>query len=126
SPMFMQWSISARGAYIEILLWGTLLLWSYTEWFTGPALKHLTIRRRILFGLLIGSGLWLNPAIIVFIVPMVLHALLDQPLKAAREHATLRPVVNSFATTFGRTSALVVALAAILTLNLIWSVWVAD
>lgn len=128
SPMFMQWSISARGAYIEILLWGTLLTWAYSEWYVGDARTDARKMhwRGSIFGLLIGSGLWLNPAIVVFIVPIVLHALLNRPLAAARRHGQAGPVMKRLSDRLGRATLPVVALAAVLMLNLTWSVWVAE
>lgn len=90
APMFAQWSISARGGYIEILLWGSTLLWAYSEWFVprddglrdaSPARLRL---RRFAFGLLIGSGLWINPSIILFVAPITLHCLLNRPLGLVR------------------------------------------
>ncbi len=128
SPMFMQWSISARGAYIEILLWGTLLTWAYSEWYVGEARQHARKLhgRGAIFGLLIGSGLWLNPAIVVFIVPIVLHALFNRPLAAARSHAQSGPMIDLLSNWLGRATLPVVALTAVLLLNLTWSVWVAD
>lgn len=98
APMFAQWSISARGGYIEILLWGSALLWAYSEWFIPSAQGfHPTshsrspFRRfdvstflRFAFGLLIGSGLWINPSIILFVVPVVIHFLLNGPLGRLR------------------------------------------
>jgi len=45
SPMFMQWSISARGGYIEILVWGTALLWTYSEWFANEKSKSRKVEK---------------------------------------------------------------------------------
>lgn len=129
SPMFMQWSISARGAYIEILLWGSLVLWSYTEWFLSdiePNSIRQANRRRLLFGLLIGSGLWLNPLIVLFVAPVILHAIFDRPLRAASDSRLTGPLLKRLSSTFGNTTLLVAALSAILTLNLTWTVWVSD
>lgn len=83
APMFAQWSISARGGYIEILLWGTLLLWSYSEWWIRSA-GAATVRQRFAFGVLVGSGMWINPSIVIFVAPIALHALLAGPMAAAR------------------------------------------
>ncbi len=128
SPMFMQWSISARGAYVEILLWGTLLLWSYSEWFVHASQvdARIATRRRLVFGLLIGSGLWLNPSIVLFVLPIVLHALMHRPLFAARSHPAIGPTLCRLADTLGRATLPVVAIAAVLALNLTWAVWISD
>src|SRR5262249_55578168 len=107
SPMFVQWSISARGGYIEVLVWGTALWWAYWEWFAcrsdeaterrsdEGSTRQLRVRQRALhkavLGLLVGSGLWINPTIALFIAPMVLHALLAQPLAAARDGKRIGP-----------------------------------
>jgi hypothetical protein len=128
SPMFMQWSISARGAYIEILLWGTLLLWSYSEWFMGRQSESQSIARtkQALFGLLIGSGLWLNPAIVLFIVPIVIHVLLNKPLAQFADSQLTRHAYDKFTGAFGHAGLPVAAIAAVLMLNVTWAVWVAD
>lgn len=153
SPMFLQWSISARGAYIEILLWGSLLLWSYTEWFVQTRARttprsndeesetdatsqgRLGTRRlsfnsdrtkQAIFGMLIGSGLWLNPAIVLFIVPIIIHALLNKPLQTVASHPISRSLYDRTTGFLGHASLPVVALAAVLALNLTWAVWVAD
>lgn len=161
SPMFMQWSISARGAYIEILFWGTLLLWSYTEWFMPklslesthlgrnlspgdvnshsesshtttsrkrerPEVDKRALAKQALFGFLIGSGLWLNPAIVLFIVPIVIHALLNRPLAHLAESPISRNAFSRFTSTFDHVALPIAALAAVLLLNITWAVWVAD
>jgi hypothetical protein len=91
SPMFVQWSIAARGGYIEVLLWGTLLWWAYSEWFVPPAPATHRATRQALFGILIGSGYWINPMFLGFLAPVVLHALLDAPLARARGDGRLGP-----------------------------------
>jgi len=119
SPMFAQWSISARGGYVEILLWGTLLLWAYTEWWIGSEFPAgPSARRRFLFGVLIGSGLWINPSIIVFLLPIALHALLAGPMAAIRAV----PAVDRALQQLGAATLLVLALGAVLLLNLVHSV----
>ena len=84
SPMFLQWSIAARGGYIEILLCGSLLWWAYSEWFIGTTPKPL---HKVLLGVLIGSGMWINPTIAVFVAPVLVHYLLGRPLALARQDA---------------------------------------
>lgn len=82
-PLFMHWSIAARGGYIEVLLVGTLVLWAYGEWFVArerPSPVHLA-----LFGALLGFGRWLNQTILVFAAPVVLHALMQGPIARRRE-----------------------------------------
>jgi hypothetical protein len=145
APMFVQWSISARGGYIEILLWGSLLLWAYSEWFVpdshqlSAVSRHLStaadnpqsaIRnpqspvRRFLFGALLGSGLWINPSIVLFIVPIVAHALLHRPLAALYSLRRLGAIVSRIVHALGRTALPVALLAAVLILNTIYAVWV--
>ena len=89
SPMFTQWSISARGGYIEVLLFGTAVWLAYSEWFVAPR-AGVTPCRLALFGLLIGVGMWINPAILLFVAPVGLHALLNRPLAALRARAASR------------------------------------
>lgn len=103
-PMFAQWTISARGAYVENLLWGTLLLWAYAEWFATPASRRpcgaqetnadafkaslvRVTRRQFIVGALVGSGLWLNPSIVFFLAPILVHYLLGSPLRMLRDAA---------------------------------------
>lgn len=123
SPMFMHWSISARGGYIEILLWGTALLWAYSEWFIPPA-PELTRRRQLTFGFLIGSGMWINPSIALFIAPIVVHALLFRPLAALDRNPIAGNALAILRGKLGRATLPVCALGAILALNVTWSVWV--
>lgn len=123
SPMFMHWSISARGGYIEILLWGTALLWAYSEWFVPPT-GVLTRRRQLTFGFLIGSGMWINPSIALFIAPIVLHAMLFRPLAALDRNRIGGDVLATLRHRLGHCTLPVCALGAVLLLNVVWSVWV--
>ena len=131
SPMFAQWSISARGGYIENLVWGTAILWAYVEWFAFGSLGLLDRkreqRRRFVFGVLIGSGFWINPAIIFFLLPIALHAFLAVVGTAP---ATLgwigKAMVGTAHPAFGRGRLPVVALLTVLLLNACWSVCVVD
>jgi hypothetical protein len=121
SPMFAQWSISARGAYIEILLWGSLLLWAYTEWFAIGA-PHPTNRRKFLFGLLLGSGFWLNPSIVLFAAPIVLHLVITKWTHLPREQ---KPALACrWVDRLGVLTLPSLTLAAILALNCLYAVWV--
>ena len=134
-PMFAQWSISARGGYIEILLWGSALLWAYSEWFVprdqGPRATFawwlpfrrfdVSTFRRFAFGLLIGSGLWINPSIILFVAPITLHYLLNRPL------GLVRGVIgaNSMSRLINSPIALpACALVSIVGFNCLWYVYV--
>lgn len=125
SPMFAQWSISARGGYIEILLWGSLLLWGYMAWF-GQNAESLppapANRRRLALGLLVGSGMWINPAIVLFVVPIFIHMFFGRPLNALRGSATLGPRITQWSNRLGIATMPLVGLAAILAFNCIWSV----
>ncbi|MGE3809218.1 MAG: hypothetical protein AB7K24_31530 [Gemmataceae bacterium] len=134
APMFVQWSIAARGGYIEIFVWGTLLWWAYWEWFveTGPndpavpetpptaadsESKTLSFRL-FLFGGLIGSGMWLNPMILAFVAPVLLHAVLQQPMLEPASHRLQRwcgglPIVLPL-----------LGLGGILVFNCLWAQWV--
>ncbi|MFQ5411489.1 MAG: hypothetical protein ACE5EC_04305 [Phycisphaerae bacterium] len=124
SPMFMQWSISARGGYVEILLWGSLLLWTYSEWFVNP--QSAIGNRQFFFGALIGSGLWINPSIALFIVPIAIHALLNRPLAALHAAPVVGAPVRRAVEMLRHGSLLVAALFGVLLLNVFWAVWVAD
>ncbi len=119
APMFAQWSISARGGYIEILLWGTLLLWAYSEWWirtvAGP-----TAMQRFLFGVLIGSGLWINPSIVIFVAPIALHALLAGPMRTLRSSASVDRALQQL----GTLALPIFVLGAALALNLVQTVHV--
>lgn len=123
SPMFAQWSISARGGYIENLTWGTALVWAYTEWFVlENAAPEITRRRRLFaFGLLAGSGFWINPAIAFFLIPIAIHALMSGPVQILGRS---RP--GKWLTPLGRGRLPVIALLAVLALNICWSVVVED
>jgi len=126
SPMFLHWSISARGGYVEGLLWGTALLWAYSEWFVPPTQRddRKQRRRRFALGALIGSGFWINPAIILFVAPIALHALMNRPLAMFESSASLGGLLMSIRRRLGRTTLPVLAILAVLLVNAIWSVWV--
>ncbi|MFQ5423438.1 MAG: hypothetical protein ACE5F9_05595 [Phycisphaerae bacterium] len=127
SPMFLHWSISARGGYVEVLLWGTALLWAYSEWFVPPRPRvdnRRRRRRRFALGILIGSGFWINPAIILFIAPIALHALLNRPLAMLESSPRPGGLLVSIRRRLGRTTLPVLAILAVLLVNAIWSVWV--
>ncbi|HWL92105.1 MAG TPA: hypothetical protein VNT79_01100, partial [Phycisphaerae bacterium] len=75
-----------------------------------------------------GSGLWLNPAIVVFLAPIILHAVLrtrvQKPVAGAA--ALLAEWVLTGRERLGRAALPVAALLAVLLLNITWAVWVAD
>jgi hypothetical protein len=79
SPMFLQWSVAARGGYVEVMLCGILLWWGYGHWCTGT--NDVKSWHRAAMGSLIGFGLWINPMMAVFMAPIVVHALLNRPLR---------------------------------------------
>jgi hypothetical protein len=79
SPMFLQWSVAARGGYVEALLCGTCLWWGYGHWCTGSETAKAS--QRAIIGLLIGFGLWINPMMAIFVAPIVVHTLLNRPLR---------------------------------------------
>ena len=83
-PMIAQWTIAARGGYIEVMLLGVLIWWSYAEWFVCR--PESTAWRKTVFGLLVGLGFWLNATVLAFLFPVALHALLGRPLSALRAH----------------------------------------
>ena len=148
APMFMQWSISARGGYIEILLWGSALMWAYSEWFVAAGTRRLTIddcrlavpdsqspipnrqssipnpRHRFLLGALIGSGLWINPSIVLFVFPIVVHALLNRPLATVLSLPRMGGRLRRVAGVTGVTTLPVVVILAVLLFNATWAVWV--
>ncbi len=126
APMIVQWTVSARGGYVEVLLWGTMLLWAYSEWFVDPAPAGRAGLRKALFGAIIGSGMWINPAIVVFLAPVILHALLNRPLAAVWNSAALGPRLRTASDALGYATLPVAALCAVLLLNVTWSVWVED
>lgn len=180
APMFAQWSISARGGYIEILLWGTLLLWAYGAWFvayerprtgmrdkgTGkwedgsrteeskvapvsPPRRPISLLasllphpssfspirsahpparvfeaatlHRLAFGAIIGSGFWINPSIVLFVVPILGHYLLTHlPDGESRAGRSIRALLDRL----GILALPVVALASVVVLTSLWSVHV--
>ncbi|MCA9257360.1 MAG: glycosyltransferase family 39 protein, partial [Phycisphaerales bacterium] len=126
SPMFMQWSISARGGYVEVMLWGSLLLFAYSEWFVDPAPPTRRSLRKFVFGAIIGSGMWINPSIVLFIAPIVLHALFNKPLAAAWESKALGDRLATFSRAARFAGLPIVAFAIVLALNVSWATWVAD
>lgn len=126
SPMFAQWSISARGGYIEILLWGTLLLWAYTAWFMRVRGRAAISARRFAFGAILGSGFWINPSILFFAIPILGHALLARWPMVERGSVRIRDVAREVRRHLGRSTLLITALTGITLLNAAWSVWVED
>ena len=126
SPMFMQWSISARGGYVEILLWGSALLWAYSEWFVPPTPQNHPMRHRFCFGAIIGSGLWINPSIVLFVLPVAAHALLHRPLANLWNAPHLADPLGRLSRRTGRATLSLALLLAVVLLNLVWSVWVGE
>ncbi len=126
SPMFMQWSISARGGYIEVLLCGALLLWAYSEWFVDPRPQKNMGAGKFIFGALIGLGMWINPSIVLFLAPIILHAVFDRPLRALWEAEASGNRIEAFVRVARYATLPLVALAAVLLLNVTWATWVAD
>ncbi|NUQ44516.1 MAG: hypothetical protein HUU22_00615 [Phycisphaerae bacterium] len=132
APMFVQWSISARGGYIESLVWGTLLWWAYWEWFVPPnrdsAHAPASARKKFLLGAILGSGMWINPTIGVFLAPVIAHALMAAPLAAARRDPRLSIALAGLDRTFRSLpmSLPVVVLLTIAVATSIWGMWVVD
>lgn len=126
SPMFMQWSISARGGYVEVMLWGSMLLFAYSEWFVEPVPQTRRGLRKFLFGAIIGSGMWINPSIVLFIAPIILHAMFNRPLKAAWDANALGHRVESFSKRSRFAALPIVAFVVVLALNVTWATWVED
>ncbi|MFO0973978.1 MAG: hypothetical protein U1A27_11145 [Phycisphaerae bacterium] len=126
-PMMAQWSISARGGYIEILLWGTLLWWAYGAWFADTA-APATGRQRFVLGLIAGSGFWINPSIILFVLPLAARELLRRFGRADRAVAALSwpRRANALADRLGRTALPVAVLAAVALVNCVHAVWAED
>ncbi len=125
-PMIMQWTISARGGYVEILLWGSMLLWAYSEWFVPPTPIRRRAWHRLAFGLLLGSGMWINPSIVLFVLPIALHALMNRPLAALNNSGLPGPALNGLRRKANLATLPILAIAAVLLLNLTWATWVQD
>lgn len=125
-PMIMQWTISARGGYVEILLWGSALLWAYSEWFVPPLPAQRHNRHKLAFGLLIGSGMWINPSIVLFVLPIALHDLMNRPLDAVCRLNGIGDAAASLRRRANLAALPLLALAAVLLLNLTWATWVDD
>ncbi|MEE8385734.1 MAG: hypothetical protein V3S01_07440, partial [Dehalococcoidia bacterium] len=124
APMLTQWSISARGGYIEIILWGSALIWAYSEWFVEPFPTRRRQAHRFLFGALLGSGWWINPSILMFVLPIAAHALLNRPLAAALATPGLGSRLKRAAAQTGVATLPALAILALLLLNVTWAVWV--
>lgn len=120
-PMFVQWSVAARGGYIEILLWGSAAMWAYAEWFVARS-DPAGPRRRFLFGAILGSGMWINPSIIVFALPIAMHAFLARVWPIIRAG----PDVSRFVGRLGPLALPVFAASAIALTSLVHCVWVED
>lgn len=125
APMFAQWSISARGGYAEVLVWGTALLWAYSEWFVERTRHRVRRRNLFVFGLLLGSGLWINPLIVFFVVPILVHVLSDRPLARLLDTPKAGKWLRRLAIVTGRATLPLLAIVALLTLNMTWAVWAA-
>jgi len=125
SPMFVQWSGAHRGWYVEVLLWGALLWWAYSEWFMRRQTAELPMTKQFLFGLLIGSGLWLNPVFVAFLLPVIVHVLLGRPLQYVRCRTRIGKLLGSLQKSLrGWPLVLpILAVTAVLFLNCIWAVW---
>ncbi len=114
-PMLAQWSISARGGYVEVWLWGSLLLWAWGEWFTDAA-RPASAGRRAAFGALIGSGAWINPSMVAFVLPVVALAFIE----------SLGRHVEAFRRRLGILTLPALAVIGVLTATTVYSVEVAE
>ena len=128
SPMFVQWSIAPRGGYIEVLLWGVLLWWAYSEWFVQSHNVRLSSMKKFLFGLLVGSGLWLNPMFLVYLLPVFSHIFFSRSLQYVRYRSRLGGLLTRLEKLFrGMPLALpVLGFAMVLMLNCIWAAWATE
>ncbi len=124
APMLTQWSISARGGYIEIILWGSALIWAYSEWFVEPLPPRRRQVQRFVFGAILGSGWWINPSILMFVLPIAAHALLNRPLAAVLAIPGLGTRLKRAASRTGVATLPALFILALLLLNVTWSVWV--
>jgi hypothetical protein len=126
APMFVAWSIAARGAYIELLFWGVLLWWAYWEWFVAAPPEARSAWQRFVLGALIGFGAWLNPSIVIYLLPVLAHYLMQQPLQAARQDSLLGPLFRGLERLLLGLPLLlpVLGLLAVLALNCTSATWV--
>jgi len=122
APMFVQWSVSARGGYIEVLLWGTLLLWAYSAWFARSGRGAPSAGPRLLLGLLIGSGFWVNPAIALFVAPIVVHSLFRHFVPRVRQIIWVDAVLARL----GILALPAVILTGVAVVTTVYGVWVED
>jgi hypothetical protein len=73
-PAFLAiWSLKARGGYIEILVMGQLLILMAMDF--GKR-RQIGRGRGFLMGLIAGLGLWTNPLIAVYLIPIAIYLIL--------------------------------------------------
>ncbi len=73
-PAFLAiWSLKARGGYIEVLVMGQLLILMAMDF--GKR-QQVGRGRGFLMGVIAGLGLWTNPLISVYLIPIALYLLL--------------------------------------------------
>lgn len=125
SPFFVQWSIAPRGWYIEILLWGVLFWWAYSEWFIVPQSAERRLPRQFLFGLLIGSGVWLNGMFLAFLLPVFAHALFSRTLGKLRDHTRVGGVLVRLEKMVCGLPLILpfLCLVAVVVANCLWTIW---
>ncbi|MGI5835720.1 MAG: hypothetical protein ACOX87_04400 [Chloroflexota bacterium] len=74
-PAFLAlWSLKARGGYIEILVIGQLMILIALEMAKA---QRANLGLGVSLGLLAGLGLWINPLIAVYIIPIALYLALS-------------------------------------------------
>ena len=76
------------------------------------------------FGAIVGSGFWINPSIVLFVAPIVLHALLNRPLAALAQAPRAGGALAAIRGRLGVTTLPIVALVAVLAMNAVSAVWV--
>jgi hypothetical protein len=122
APAFLQWSIAARGGYIEIFLWGSMLWWLYFARFANSSRPANSAK--LALGFLLGSGMWINPMILAFAAPVLVHLIAWRGLPALRNHPGCRSGFELLDRAFPRLplAAPIVLAAVLLAINVVFTV----
>jgi hypothetical protein len=112
SPQLVLWSTLASGGYTLVIAWGTLTLWCFAG--MQRAADGLRLRRLLLFGAMLGFGLYIYELYLVYVALFAAYAAgASFPWRAARapERVARRAALRGAPLELGRLAVLLAGMA---------------